>query len=505
MIYDASRLDLPARLRADVCVVGSGPGGASVAMTAAEAGLRVVVLESGGLVTPVDMTQREEDMLPRLFWHAGARTTTDRAVRIHQGRCVGGTAVHNTNLCKRIPPTIRAEWRRRRGLEALPDTVWNALYDEVETRLGVQTIPPEMRSRHNQLLKAGCEALGWRGGGLSHNRSGCRQSGFCELGCVYDAKNNALKVLVPRAVRAGAEVLAHCHAIRVVHAGDEIRGVEATAVDPRSGVALGRIDIEAPRVCLSASATGTPAILRRSDVPDPGGGTGRNLHIHPALVAAGEFDAPIHAWQGIPQSYECTEWLDFEGHGGHRSWIVPAFGHPVAVAASLPGHGAAHRALMTRYGHLAVFTAMLHDHTAGEVTPRGDLDVGIDYWPDDADRDELRFGLAACARLLFAAGARRVHVPTDPPTVLERGDDPDALRTLPFERGDLDVAAVHPMSSVPMGDDPAVAAVDSRGRHHHTDGLWIADGSLFPTSIGVPPQLSIYAMGLHVGRDLAGR
>jgi choline dehydrogenase-like flavoprotein len=54
-----------------------------------------------------------------------------------------------------------------------------------------------------------------------------------------------------------------------------------------------------------------------------------------------------------------------------------------------------------------------------------------------------------------------------------------------------------------MGDDPNVAAVDSHGRHHHVAGLWVADGSLFPTSIGGPPQLSIYALGLHVGRALA--
>jgi choline dehydrogenase-like flavoprotein len=54
-----------------------------------------------------------------------------------------------------------------------------------------------------------------------------------------------------------------------------------------------------------------------------------------------------------------------------------------------------------------------------------------------------------------------------------------------------------------MGDDPQKAPVDSRGKHHHVDGLWVADGSLFPSSIGVPPQMSIYAMGLHVGRAIA--
>ena len=75
-------------------------------------------------------------------------------------------------------------------------------------------------------------------------------------------------------------------------------------------------------------------------------------------------------------------------------------------------------------------------------------------------------------------------------------------RELASGQVDLDVTAVHPMGSVAMGDDPRESAVDSRGRHHEVAGLWVADGSLFPTSIGGPPQLSIYAMGLHVGEAI---
>jgi choline dehydrogenase-like flavoprotein len=264
--------------------------------------------------------------------------------------------------------------------------------------------------------------------------------------------------------------------------------------------------IDAPRVCLSASATATPALLRRSEVPDPGGETGEQLSIHPAVVVAGDFDEPVEAWRGIPQTYECTEHLTFDGKGGPRVWIVPAFAHPVGTAALVPGHGTPHRALMKRYANLAALTAMVHDDTRGRVRPDGDLGLSIDYWPNDDDRQQLALGLWASARLLLAAGARRVIVPSSPVRFFERPDDLLALKALPITRGSIDIAAVHPMASVPMGDDPKVAAVDSAGKHHHLAGLWLADGSLFPSSIGVPPQLSIYALGLHVGRALvAGR
>ena len=147
---------------------------------------------------------------------------------------------------------------------------------------------------------------------------------------------------------------------------------------------------------------------------------------------------------------------------------------------------------------------MLHDESTGTVEPDGDLGLSIDYWPDVHDRDELRFGLKACARLLFAAGARHVFAATRPVLKIESEAHLSRLDDVPIERGAIDITAVHPMASVPMDDDPAVAAVDSAGRHHHVRGLWVADGSLFVSSVGVPPQLSIYALGLHVGRAIAG-
>ena len=501
MIYDGATLPTRSRLTADLCVVGAGPGGLTAATIAAEAGLRVVLVEAGELVTPGMMTQREEDMLPRLMWLAGARTTRDKAVRILQGHGVGGSSLHNLNLCKRIPDTLLGRWREERRLEHLDVSVWHALYDEVERLLEVSAVPEGAWNRHNRLLQRGVEALGWRGGGLRHNRTGCVGSGFCEVGCAYDAKNNALKVFAPRFVAAGGVLLTRCQAVHVLHEAGRVTGVEAAVIDPRGWHQRGTLTVDAPRVCVAGSATGSAALLLRSGVPDPSNVTGTTLRIHPAVMVAGEFEEPVEAWRGIPQTYECTEHLDFAG-SDRRLWIVPAFGHPVAVATLVPGHGAAHREVMERYAHLGALTAMLHDHTAGTVRPDGALGLSVDYWPDDADRKQLSDGLMHCARLLFAAGARKVVVPGYPTRVLTRSDQVQSLDGYPIERGAIDVSAVHPMASVPMSDDPGLGPVDSRGAHHGVAGLWVADGSLFPESIGVPPQLSIYAMGLHVGRAL---
>lgn len=504
MIHDASTLSLPGRLQADLCVIGSGPGGAPVAALAAEAGLRVVVLESGAFIRPGQSSQREEQMLPRLMWYGGNQTTTDRRLRILQGHGLGGSSLHNINLCKRVPDSILEQWQRERGMQHLPLDAWRALYDEVERLLEVSAVPEEHWSAHNRMLARGAAALGWRHGGLLHNRTGCVRSGFCELGCSYDAKNNALKVFVPRMVAAGATVLVQAQATRVVHERGRVTGVEALALDPETRAPLGRVRIDAPRVCVSASATGTPALLLRSDVPDPSGQTGRSLRIHPSVIVAGDFEERIEAWKGIPQSVECTEHLDLREGAAERTWIVPVFGHPVGVATLIPDHGAAHRAAMERLPHLGALTAMLHEESAGRVRPKGELGWSIRYRLEPQDRAELARGLQRCAQLLLAAGARRVIVPGDRALSVEAGEDPGILAQRPVSVDEVDVSAVHPMASVPMGDDPAHAAVGSDGRHHHLAGLWVSDGSILPGSIGVPPQLSIYALGLHVGRALIG-
>ncbi len=504
MIHDASTAPLPLTLETDLVVVGSGAGGMAAAMAAAEKGVKTLVLEGGEYLTPKAMSQREEQMFPLLLQDAGSRTTADRAVKLHQGRGVGGSTLHNLNLVKRIPKRIRDGWAKEHGLSHLPPERWSALYDELEVLLQVSAVPRERWNRHNQLLEKACAELGWKGSGLSHNRTGCLGSGFCEVGCRYNAKNNAFKVLLPRLLAANGQVLANCVAVRVLSQGGAAVGVEARAIEPGTRKVLGTVTVKAKRVCLSASATGTAALLLRSGVKDPSGLTGNTLRIHPAVLAAGDFDEPVRAWEGIPQTYECTEFLQLDQEGGHRAWVLPAFAHPLGTATMVPGHGAAHRALMERYPNLAVFTAMIHDLTPGRVAPKGELGLSLDYWPDEADRQELMLGLWACAKALFAAGARRVLIPSRVPKVLLPGDDLEGLKAMPLEKGELDLVAVHPMGSVPMGDDPARAPVGSDGKHHHLQNLWVADGSLFPSSIGVPPQLSIYAMGLHVGRALAG-
>ncbi|HLK41117.1 MAG TPA: GMC family oxidoreductase [Polyangiaceae bacterium] len=495
-------------LDVDAVVVGTGAGGSVALRSLARAGLNVVALEEGPHSKPADFDQREDHMFPRLFQDAGARTTEDLAIRVLQGRGVGGSTVHNTNLCKRTPAAILDLWARKYGVSGATVGDLAASFEAIERDLSVSEIAAPLRNANNEILRRGCEALGWRGAPLSHNRSGCQGSGFCELGCAYDAKQNALKVVLPQAVGSGATVYSDVRATRIVHDGTRVSGVRAIALDEH-GQLCARVAITAPVVVLAASAVGSAALARASGVPDPHAQLGRGLRLHPGAVVAGRFEERVEGWRGVPQSYECTEHLSHEEGSDRRTWIVTAFAHPVGAASTLPGFGASHMAAMRSYPHLAVLTAMVHDETSGEVVVDGDGRPGLRYAMNEGDRAQLASGLVACARLLFAAGAREVTIPAIPAQRFTRPSDLDGVdvsaRSPVLRPHSVSITSVHPMGTMRLGDDAHTSVVRSTGEHHQLRGLFVADGSLFPTSIGVPPQLSIYAFALHLAPNMVER
>src|SRR5581483_739581 len=187
----------------DAVVIGTGAGGSIALRELAKAGLRAVALEEGGHHTSTDFDQREDDMLPMLFKDGGGQTTNDYAIRILQGRGVGGSTIHNTNLCKRTPDAILDLWRDRHHVAGAGPTEMRSRFEQIEKELSVSEIPSAHVNKNNDVLRSGTAALGWRNGALKHNRVGCRLSGFCELGCAYDAKQNALKIVLPAAEAAG--------------------------------------------------------------------------------------------------------------------------------------------------------------------------------------------------------------------------------------------------------------------------------------------------------------
>lgn len=500
-IRSGQQLSGPLQLEADVVVIGSGAGGAMLARQTSQAGLRTVVVEEGGNHSPAGFNQREGDMLPRLFQDCGGRSTTDGSVMVLHGRGIGGSTVHNTNLCKRAPDAILRRWVSEYGAAGWSPEELAADYAAVEAELSVSMLTEEDVNRNNAIMRRGVQRLGWRGGLLAHNRRGCTRSGFCELGCSFNAKQNAQKILIPQALRLGASVLCDMRVTRITHERDRATGVIGHALLP-DGRPGPEFTIRARAVCVCASAINSAALLRHSELPDPYRLAGRSLRLHPGVAVAGQFDEVIEAWNGVPQSFECTEKLSFEPGARDRSWLITAFAHPGGYAGIQPGFGRKHAALMQAYPKTAVIAAMLHDETRGEVDadrhgrPRIRYELSVD------DAAALWRGVHAAAEILLAAGAKQIMVPLAAPLLARTPAELAPLLGHRYRPLDPLLTSVHPMGSLPIGGDARRAVLDPQGRHHQLQGLYVADGSVFPTSLGGPPQLSIYATGRKIARTV---
>lgn len=499
-IQSAFYASSPIKRRVEVVVVGLGAGGSMVFHDLVHAGVDVVAVEMGGYFPPEAMNLAEDEMLSRLFTEGGARTTVDMSVGILQGKGIGGSTLHNTSLCKRLPEGIRARWRNA-GVKGLGQE-FDADVKAVEELLHVHRIPDDRVNRNNEILLRGIEKLGYAGGRLAYNRRLCQASGFCELGCPNDGKENGARTLVLPALKSGGEVIIHGRTERVLHNGKAVRGVEGVGVDPQTGKSGQHFTIQAEQVVLAASATGSAALALTSALPDPHRLIGSRLHMHPGAYVMGVFDEPVEGWLGVPQSAECTEFLNFHEDAQQRVWLVSGFAHPGAAAGLMPGFGGAHGSMMGLFPHVAAIVAMVHDHQSGRVVPGRGERIHVHYELDPAEYEQIALGMREAARILFAAGAVQVILPTSPPRMAS--DFSEIVRLSAADLGPFNpnLVAVHPMSSMWMGEDPRTSVVNSRGAYHHLNGLFVADGSLFPTSIGGPPQISIYTMGRRVARHL---
>jgi choline dehydrogenase-like flavoprotein len=463
---------------ADACVVGAGAGGAVVAAELAEGGANVVLLDQGPEHSADEFTARPPQMLARLYRDGGQLVTLGNPpVGLPLGSGIGGSTLINSGTCFRTPGHVLERWRNEFGFE-LDDQQLDRCFGRVERSLSISEVSPELAGNNAAVARRGAERLGWSHGYLKRNAKGCVGSGVCAFGCPTSAKQHTGITYVPRARAAGAQVLNGTDARRLLVRQGRIRGVETRFPDGS------RVDVKAPRVIVSAGTIHTPLVLRASGVGSGSGQLGHNLTLHPATAAVALMDEVVDMARGVPQSFYVDE---FSPEGIMFETVA---GPPAYAAMSLPLTGPRHTEVMASYSRLAQLGLMVSDSSRGSVHAVGRRAV-VRYDLVRADIEKFRAGMVRLEQLLRAAGAREVFLPLPP------GVAPERLRAR-----DLRLMAFHPLGTARADFRPERGVVDGRLAVHGVEGLYVADGSVVPSALGVNPQLTIMALATRLAFDL---
>jgi choline dehydrogenase-like flavoprotein len=509
-VVDASRLPADLAIEADVVIIGSGAGGGVAAESLALAGLRVVVLEEGPLRSSSDFRMRESEAYPDLYQESGARKTRDKAINILQGRCVGGGTTVNWTSSFRTPPATLEHWARVHGLPGLGADALAPWFAKMEARLGIAPwdIAP---NANNAALARGAAKLGIASASIRRNVRACWNLGYCGMGCPTNAKQSMLVTTLPAALDRGAKLVTRVRAERFVLEGDRVTSLEARALDEHGiSPTSRRVTVRARVFVSAAGAIGTPALLLRSSAPDPNRLVGKRTFLHPTVVSAALMPDRVDGFAGAPQTVYSDHYLDTlppDGPAGFKLEAPPV--HPVLAAITLPGHGEAHARWMRSLPNMQVLIALVRDgfhpdSPGGAVSLRDDGTPVLDYPLDAYLFDAIRRAFLTMSDIQFAAGARAV-MPVHGAGASYTSADAARAAIEGFALAPLvtPVVSAHVMGGCPLGPDPARAVVDMTGRHHALANLYVMDGSLFPTSIGANPQLSIYALAAKLADGLA--
>ena len=511
-VTDAAALDRDLALDADVAIVGTGAGGGVTAEILTAAGLDVVLIEEGALRSSSDFRMLEAEAYPQLYQESAARKTLDKAITILQGRCVGGSTTVNWTSSFRTPAPTLAYWRERLGLADLSPAALAPWFERMEERLAIRewTVPP---NENNAALARGAARLGIPTGAIRRNVSGCWNIGYCGMGCPTNAKQSMLVTTIPAALSRGARLVCGARADRLVLQGGRTAQLECSALDPRGVRPAGpRVRIRARHYVLAAGAIGTPGLLLRSGAPDPHRTLGRRTFLHPTVVSAAAMPQRIDGYSGAPQTVYSDHFLEREpinGPVGFKLEAPPL--HPVLFGMTHQGFGEAHAAGMAQFARTQVLIALLRDgfhpeSEGGNVGLRSDGSPVLAYPLTPFLWDGVRRALAAMAEIQFAAGAISVlpvHERARP--CASWAEARAAIADLPLQPLLTRVVSAHVMGGCAMADAPARGVVDSLGRHFQLEDVSVHDGSVFPTSLGANPQLSIYALIARNATGLAER
>lgn len=503
-IVSASSFTEAQELDCDVCIVGSGAGGSVLAAGLVSRGLDVVMLEAGSHYTRKHFKGNQAWAFDHMYQERAGRATEDLAITVLQGRSVGGSTTINWTTCYRTPDRILAHWAEHHGVDGITPSIMGAHFDAVEHRLNIKEWPLESANGNNKVLLRGGEALGWSPHALKRNVRGCVNSGYCGEGCPVDAKQGMAVSYLADAVRDGLRIISNCEVESIGWRGRTAETVQGQALDPETDHPLGiGVTVRAKVIVNAGGSINGPALLLRSGI-EASGRVGKRTFVHPVAGVSGIYDEAIGPWAGAPQSVGCHHFSD-RGPDKMGFFLEAAPLQPMLASTVGSLYGAEHATFMRQLGNAGVVIALgidglLPNDVGGEVVLKGDGRVALRYPIEQPLIECLRASHKEMARCHLAAGAKEVATLHVTPVVIRSEAELSKLDAAKYGAHEQSLFTAHVMGGCAMGGTAESSVVDSELRMWDFDNLFVVDGSVLPTSLGVNPSETIYALA-HRARD----
>lgn len=506
---------------ADVCIVGAGAAGGVLAYDLAKAGLSVVVIEAGPFWDPQHDFASDELSMRRLGWQETRLVDGQDPLRLghnNSGRGVGGGTVHFTGVFLRYHESdfmtrsldgVGEDWPIRYQ-DLAP------YYDRIEREIAVSgpnyfpwgafhgPYPYPVRepiSANAQLFREACAKLEMESvvaplailSGPFDGRPPCINRGFCNQGCMPNAKYSGLIHHIPKAIQEGAEVLSDCMVTEILSEGNRVTGVVfshdgQTYRQMARVVILAGFVVETPRLLLHSATSHFPDGLANTS-----GWVGKAIMPHSSHDVYGRLPEEVRLYKGTPvlalsqHFYETDPNRDFA-----RGYTLIAHGsRPLAMAGAIAAEredgsflwGTKLRETMLDYNMYARITLV------GEVLPHPENAVTLSGMKDEYgmpvpkvtfsyqenDKKLYKHAIDQMNRLIDAMGGIPEHVVSD---------------------------TAHLMGGCRMGTNPQTSVVNDYGQSHDMPNLFIAGASTFVTSGGANPTNTVMALAARTADKL---
>ncbi len=495
-ISPASSFDTDETIEADVVVVGTGAGGAVVAKELAEKGLAVAIIEAGHFYRRDVFTGNPKDMMPLIYRAGGITASLGNAViPIPMGKAVGGTTLINSATCFRTPDDVLNQWVTD-GLTDFSPEKMAPYFERVEKIIHVQECEAKYIGPIGEVIKQGCDKFGYSCGPLKHNTIDCEGEGVCTMGCPKDAKQSTNLTYIPKALNAAAQLFTGFEVKDILTNGDRAIGIKAFG-EGKNGRKVS-LTCFARAVVLSCGTLITPTLIQKNHLVRGNRWIGKNLTIHPAAYVGAIFpDRDMKNPYTIPQGYMIDE---FHNDGIMFEGATAPF---MIVSAAIPGVGKEYTDLVRSYNHLAIFGYMVKDTSTGFVRPGiGDIPF-IFYNLSKKDIQNLVRAMTILSEIFFAAGAKKLIMPTLDHPIVTCHKDLDEVKKRPWKARDFLLSAYHAVGTAKIGLTGKDSAIDTNHQCHNVPGLFVVDGSSIPTSLGVNPQVTIMALATRAAEKIA--